>query len=263
MLIMPKKLALSFALPVVLVCSPARATTLENVRQEYVHGNYGQAERDGVLVNSSDSLAIAARAALADVALRDTPCMDCLKRAERYANQAISIDPENSDAQTWLAVTLGYEGRLVGKLRARWQDLPGRARHALDAAIAADPDNAFAVAGLGGWNIEIVHGGGALLAQILYGATEARGLALFKSAEEKAPYNPAIHYQIALTLAGFDVQRYRPRISSELVRTRTARAKTTYEKEIQQRAATLLDLLVSNQSAAFARRVQLYQGYPD
>jgi hypothetical protein len=260
---MPRKLALSFALPVVLLCNPAKAITLENVQNEYVHGNYGQAERDGTLVSSSASLAVAARAALAEAALSDTPCMDCLKRAKKYASQAISIDPKNSDAQTWLAVTLGYQGRIIGKLRARWQGLPGRARHALDAAIAADPDNAFAVAGLGGWNIEIVHSGGALLAQILYGATEAQGLALFEAAEKKAPYNPAIHYQIALTLAGFDAQRYRARISSELGQTRTAHAKTAYEEEVQRRATTLLDLLASNQSAAFARRVRLYQGCPD
>ncbi len=262
-MLISRKFALSFVLPVVLLCNPAKAITLENVRQEYVHGNYGQAERDGVLVSSSASLAIAARAALADAALSDTPCIDCLKRAERYASRAVSIDPRDGDAQTWLAVALGYEGRIVGKLRARWQNLPERARHALDAAVAADPDNAFAVAGLGGWNIEIVHGGGALLAQILYGATEAQGLALFEVAEKKAPYNPAIHYQIALTLAGFDAQRYRARISSELGQTRTAHAKTAYEEEVQRRATTLLDLLASNQSAAFARRVRLYQGYPD
>ncbi len=80
----------------------------------------------------------------------------------------------------------------------------------------SDPDNAYALAALGGWHVEVVRAGGEFLADKVYDASLEQGMALFDRAGRAAPRNVAVHYQIALSLAGLDVARYRTRIESEL-----------------------------------------------
>ena len=57
-----------------------------------------------------------------------------------------------------------------------------------------------------------MRGGGATLARFLYGASESEALSLFDRAARLAPDNVAVRYQIALSLAGFDAEKYRARI---------------------------------------------------
>ena len=128
-------------------------------------------------------------------------------------------------------------------------------------AVADDPKNAFAVSALGGWHIEIVRGGGAFLARLAFGARESEALALFDRAVRLAPENVAVHYQIGLSLAGFNTGKYRSRIAAEFKAALAAAPETAYEKKMQGRAAELLDLL--NQGDAFDARVRKYQGFAD
>jgi tetratricopeptide (TPR) repeat protein len=206
-------------------------------------------------------LAIAARAVLADEVLRDTPCLSCLERAEALARQAVAADPHFAFGQVWLAVALGYQTRITGIVKARMKNAPAQSRAALEAAVADDPKNAYAVSALGGWHIEVVRGGGSTLARLIYGAKESEALALFDRAARLAPDNVAVHYQIALSLAGFDAAKYHTRIAAELKSSLSSAADTAYEKKIQGRAAELLGLLSAGE--AFALRVRKYQGFPD
>ena len=50
-------------------------------------------------------------------------------------------------------------------MRASWSNSPAEAKEQLDAALAVDPDNAYALAALGGWNVEIVRVGGGFMAR--------------------------------------------------------------------------------------------------
>jgi hypothetical protein len=227
----------------------------------YARGRYEEAIRAGETAKSAVGYALAARAALGDAALRDAPCLDCLKRAETLARAAIAADPKLADGQTWLAASLGYQARIIGLVRARLANLPGQAKDALDAAAAAEPDNPYAVAALGGWNIEVVKAGGAFLARRLYGATQEQGLALFDRAVKLAPVNVAVRYQIALSLAGFDPDTHRARITSELDAAIRAEPATSYERAMQARAAQLKAGL-SGDRARFDALVRKYQGYP-
>ena len=59
---------------------------------------------------------------------------------------------------------------------ARLHDTPAQSKSALDAAVRDDPKNPFAVSALGGWHIEVVRGGGAWMAGMLYGAHESEAL---------------------------------------------------------------------------------------
>ena len=191
---------LLFAL--LLIATPAAAA--DNLFSLYAGGRYDDAIRAGAAAGTADGLAIAARAALADAAMRPQPCLDCLKRAEDFARRAVVTDPDQADGHVWLAAALGLEGRIVGLVRARLANSPAEAKTELDAALKDDPANPYALAALGGWHIEIVRMGGDFLARRVFGAEETLGLALFDRAVKLAPGNVAVHYQIALSLAGYD-----------------------------------------------------------
>jgi tetratricopeptide (TPR) repeat protein len=247
--------ALLLLVPVV-----ARAATPDDIFALYAKGAYEEAAQAGEASHSATGLAIAARAVLADEVLRDQPCMPCLERAEKLARAAIAADPQAAFGHVWLAVALGYEARVIGAVRARLKDSPAQSKAALDAAVAADPKNAYAVSALGGWHIEIVRGGGATLARFVYGATESEALSLFDRAVRLAPGNVAVRYQVGLALAGFDVEKYHARIVTELKAAVTDTAETAYEKKIQGRAQELLGLMAQHE--AFDALVRKYQGFP-
>ena len=238
--------------PLLLLLLPAcgaQAATTDEIFALYAKGEYEQAARVGEAARTAQGYAIAARAVLADAVMRDAPCMSCLQRAEKLSRQAIAIDPHYADGQIWLAVALGYQARVIGMVRARLKDFPAQSKAALDDAVAADPKNPYAVSALGGWHIEVVRGGGAALARLFYGARESEALNLFDRAVRLAPGNVAVRYQIALSLAGFDAEKYRARIATELKAARVKHdAATAYEKKIQTRAQELLGLL--NRAAA-------------
>ena len=239
----------------------AWAATSDEIFAVYAKGDYEQAARLGEASHTAPGLAIAARAVLADEVLRDTPCLPCLERAESLSRQAVAADPHYVFGQVWLAVALGYQARITGAVKARMKNAPAQSKAALETAVADDSRNAYAVSALGGWHIEVVRGGGATLARLFYGARESTALSLFDRAMSLAPDNVAVRYQIGLSLAGFDPDKYHARIASELKASVAAIPATAYEKRIQARAQELLDLL--NQRQAFDLRVRKYQGFPD
>jgi len=228
----------------------------------YAQGHYEEAMRAGAAADSAAGFAIAARAALADAMMHPKPCLPCLKRGEDFARRAVAADWNAPDGHVWLAAALGYQARIVGLLRARLDDVPAQAKEHLDAALKAQPDNAYALAALGGWHVEVVRTGGDFLAEKLFGASRAQAFALFDHAVKAAPRNVAVRYQIALSLSGFDAERYRGRIETELDSAIRAPPETTYEKFVQGRANELLTLLKRGDQDAFESKLRTFQGYP-
>ena len=102
-------LALMLLLPTL-----GHAATAEEIFAVYALGDYEQAAKLGEASHTAQGLAIAARAVLADEVLRDMPCMACLLRAEKLSRAAIAADPHDAYGQIWLAVSLGYESRILG-----------------------------------------------------------------------------------------------------------------------------------------------------
>jgi hypothetical protein len=234
----------------------------QSVDRLYAEGNYEAAVRAAVAENSAHGFADAARATLADEASHDDRCLACLKRAEAFARRAIAADPKSADGYVFLAVTLGLESRIEGYVEARRKGYAGEAKRALETALADDPGNVWALAGLGGWNIEVVRGGGSVLAYLFYGATVEKGRALFARAFREAPDNMAIRYQYALTLAGFGSERYRSDVEDALMRVSHSGADSAYGRLLQRRAGELLALLRRGDDTAFTARVRSYGGYP-
>jgi hypothetical protein len=243
-----------------LIATPASAA--DELFQLYASGQYETAMRQGASANSAEGFAIAARAALADAAMRPQPCLDCLKRAETFARRAVAADTTQPDGHVWLASALGLEGRITGVIRARLADAPAQAKAELDAALHDDPHNAYALAAMGGWNIEITRAGGAYLARHLYDAGEAEGLSCFDRAVKTAPGNVAVRYQIALSLSGYQPDQFHGRIENELEAALQDMPQTAYEKFIQARAAELLTLVKRNDTDGLAAKTRQFQGYP-
>jgi hypothetical protein len=249
--------AIAFVLPMMTAAAPA-ATPLEL----YAAGKYQSAISAGVGQNNGAGFAVAARATLAEALMRDAPCLECLKRAEGYARHAVTLDSNLPEGHIYLAAILGYEARIVGMLTARMHGFAEEAKAHIDAALAADPRNARALAALGGWNIAIVSNGGPTLARLLYGASVREGEKDFADAFHAAPGDVALRYQYALSLSGYDADGYRVAIADSLARAIGGKPATAYDSVMQTRAADLLRLLKAGDLKEYLRLVRRYQGYP-
>jgi tetratricopeptide (TPR) repeat protein len=254
----------SFLLALLLLTVPAGAALAQDraaLFGIYAAGRYDEAARAGAAARNAYGYALAARAVLADAVLRETPCLECIQRAETLARQAVAADPEFAEGHVWLAVSLGYQARIKGVLWARWQGFPDQAKAALQAAVAAEPDNPYAVSALGGWQVEIVKGGGPFLARQLFGATLDQAMTLFERAVRLAPANVAVRYQIALSLAGLDPVAHRARVISELDAALRAMPNTAYERRLFSRAGELKTAMTGDRVRLDAL-VRKFQGYP-
>jgi tetratricopeptide (TPR) repeat protein len=242
-----------------LLSTPASAATALSL---YMQGKYTQAVDAGVAQNDSAGLAVAARAELALEVMREEPCLECLKRAENYARRAVADDPKSVEGHVDIALCLGYQARIIGKFAAHLKRYAEQAREHLNEALAVEPDNEWAWAAMGGWNIEIVRGGGKTLARWLYGASVESGLADFAKAFTKAPDSVLLRYQYALSLAGYDRDAYRGVIEDALARAVSGRPQSAFEAFVQTRARALLQAFRAGDWPEFDHLVRRDQQYP-
>jgi tetratricopeptide (TPR) repeat protein len=253
----------TFALAAIVVAGMAHAGTApQSAWDLYAAGRYADAIKAGTAAATAPGYLVAARAALADATTRPTPCLDCLRRAEDFARKATAADPKLADAHVYLAVAMGYEARVVGPVWARAHNYPGKAKDELDAALRLDPKSPWALGALGGWNVEIVRTGGDYLANWLYSASVDQGLASFAAAFKASPDNLSVRYQYALSLSGYDADRFSREIHDAFARIAKEKPATAYEALSRTRAAELAMLLSKGDREAFNARVRLYQGYP-
>jgi hypothetical protein len=250
------------ALLFALVALPAHAALPPSPFDLYVAGKYEAAMKIGAAAGTAQGYVTAARAALADAQTRPDPCLDCLRRAEGFARQAIAADSHLAEAHVYLAVAMGYEARIVGPVWARAHNYPGHAKDELDAALALDARDPWALGALGGWNVEIVRTGGDRLASWIYDATVDKGLAAFSASFKVAPDNLSVRYQYALSLSGYDLDRFHHEVDDAFARVARLKPASAYEVVAQRRAAELAALLKKGDRDAFDARVRRYQGYP-
>jgi len=238
------------------------AFALETPLSLYKAGQFAQAEAAGVAQNDSAGLAIAARAVLAENAMRDQPCLDCLHHAEDLARRAIAADPKIPEGHIYLAAAIGYESRIIGNIAAQSKGYADEAKRELDAALADDPNDAWALAALGSWHIEVVRSAGPTLARWLFGARFDSGRDCYSKAFAAEPTNLVIRYQYALTLAAFNLADYQKDIEAQLAQAAAGTSNSAYETFAKNRARELLDTLKRGDTAAAQRLVRRDQGYP-
>jgi hypothetical protein len=247
----------------VLSCTPALSVEHEKSPMDlYRSGNYEAAAAAGEAEGTGEGLAVAARAALDDANLRDTPCMTCLQRAEGLARRSIALDTKRPGPYVSLAASLGYEARIVGSLRARLRRIPEQAKEAIDRALALAPNDSWSLAAAGTWHIEVVRNGGRLLARALYGARVETGEDYLCRAVAAEPEDLVIRLQRALLLSDIDLDGNRQVVTSELTAAAMAEPRTAYERALRARAARLLDLIKANRRTEYMALVSRYQGYP-
>ena len=246
----------------VTICTSALALEQKSAPMDlYRAGDYEGAVVAGEAEGSGASLAVAARAVLADANLRDVPCMACLQRAEALARRSIALDTQHPEPYVYLATALGSEARIVGSLRARFARFPERAKEAIDRALAVAPNDSWSLAAAGTWHIEVVRNGGSLLARTLFGARVETGEDYLRRAVAAEPENLVIRLQRALLLSGnFDLNR--ETVVSELAAVAMTEPRTAYERALKARAARLLDLIHANKRREYMALVSRYEGYP-
>jgi len=240
----------------------APAAFAETPFELYEDGRFAEAEKAALAAGDAAGYALAARADLAAEMMRAEPCSPCLRHAQDLAQHAIDLDPNLPEGRIEFVVALGYEARLMGPLEAHFRGFAEKAKDNIEAAISADPQNAWAWAALGGWNIEIAHDAGTTLARWLYGASLKAGLEDFSRAFGSAPDNLVIRYQYALSLAACHEAAYHDTILEALSRAVDAAPHGAYEAYAQKSARELLAALKVGDMDTFDRLVRHDQGYP-
>ncbi len=240
----------------------APAAFAETPFQLYEAGRFPEAEKAALAEDDAAGYALAARAILAAEMMRPEPCSLCLEHAQALAEHAIDLDPKLPEGRIEFVVALGYQARLMGALEAHFKGFAEKAKNNIEAAIAADPGNAWAWAALGGWNIEIAHDAGTTLGRWLYGASLKSGLEDFSRAFAAAPENLVIRYQYALTLAACHEPIYHDAILDALSRAVAATPHGAYEAYAQKCAKDLLAALKAGDMDTFDRLLRHDQGYP-
>ncbi|HTT83463.1 MAG TPA: hypothetical protein VMF67_08270 [Rhizomicrobium sp.] len=240
----------------------APAAFAETPFQLYEEGRFADAEKSALAEGDAAGYALAARADLAAEMMRPEPCRPCLEHAEALAQHAIDLDPGLPEGRIEFVVALGYQARLIGALEAHFKGYAEKAKNNIEAAIDSDPENAWAWAALGGWNIEIAHDAGSTLARWLYGASLKDGLDDFSKAFAAAPDNLVIRFQYALSLAACHEAAYREAILDALSRAAADAPHGAYEAYAQKCAKELLTALRADDMDTFDRLVRHDQGYP-
>lgn len=174
---------------------------LAHIREIFSQGDFSKAAQEARKTDAPGAAALAARAALAegdfDTDIKNRRAV--FIAAEQDARRAIARDPNDPEGHLYLALALGFLGRMDGSLVAHFAGYADEARTHIDRALALDPQSAWAHALDGGWNLEISRDGG-MLGEQLYGASREKGILAFRKALSLEPDNTAIAYQFALQL---------------------------------------------------------------
>ncbi|MEQ1707708.1 MAG: hypothetical protein ABL864_05190 [Terricaulis sp.] len=210
----------------------------------YAAGQYLAAADNAANDDSPDNLAFAARALLAACitgADRDQT-ERLLDRAERFARNALTLDPGAIDARLQLALVYGMRGRRASLPEALARNYAPRGRRLIEEARALSPEDARAYALLGAWHLEVLRRGGRAGA-FAYGARFSDGQAAFERALTLAPTDPMIPLHYAIALIELDEPAHAARAAELLELTATLPARDAFEEHAQQVAAAVARVL--------------------
>ena len=188
---------------------------------------------------TADELAFKARALLAKGMCGSAqPSGDLLSRAEHYARAALAIDAAHVEAKLQLAITLSLKARPMSTRAAMRTGYGEEAKKLADAALKADPDNAYAHAFMAVWHVEVVRRGGALGARVM-GASIKKSRKHYARATALLPDDASLHWQYARALAALNPKKYRTDIDTALGKALGTPAKDHIERVMIARAAEL------------------------
>jgi tetratricopeptide (TPR) repeat protein len=201
----------SLALALLVAVPAMAATRLEQAEDLYRRGDLRAAASLARQAGGAEGLSLAAKATLVDAVWRASPETEpeLLEQAAADAEAALKLDPNYVDAHLQLAIALGQLGDLQDPVSAHLMGYGHEGKLHLDRALELAPDDPWAHALLGIWHLQIVRRAGAELAEQLYGASEARGVALCHEALALAPDEPNLGFGCAVSMLEVDGETYR------------------------------------------------------
>lgn len=222
----------------------------------YASGRFLEAADVAGRSSAPGDRALAARALLAASVLSEPAHRGALlSEAEAQARAALAADPQSVDARLQLAMALGLKGRRASLGEALRRGYASEAKRLIDEAAARAPNDPWAWALLGGWNLEVVRRGGKFGAR-LYGASTAKGLAAFERARALAPHDAVISLHYAAALLGVDAERFGPRAGTLLATAIAAPAPDVFTARMRAEAEMTFAALNRDGPAAAAARIQ-------
>lgn len=237
---LPTILLMLFAI-VLVRYQAADAANLEDAQGLLIAGDYVGAAEIAATLESSPGFALAAQA----LAIQgyefapDDEKQDIFIRAMGYAEQAIALDPNNSEAHLQASHAMGRYAQTIGVLEALNEGYAERIREALDQALALDPAKTDAYISLGAWNAEIVKSAG-FMAGILYGASEEDALAAYAKALELGAELNHVHLEYAFGLKNLDEDEYRDEIINQAQKAISLPAETAFAQLTREKATSFL-----------------------
>ncbi len=243
--------AFAAALVAAATAAPDGGEGLDAARALYTDGDFAAAGAAAEDLDTADGHALAARAYAAEAILAD----DSAAR-RRYADRtraagerAVALDPGHVEGRLYLAVGLWLEARTMQGWVAYVRGFPQRGRDLLRAAVADAPEDPWAHALYGAWNLEVARRGGRSGLEAL-GADVTAGAQELVVAMELAPDNAAIAVQYAVALLALDPVAYADHARTALDRAAAAGADDAFEAAMQARGAQVLAALEAGDSAA-------------
>lgn len=237
-----------------LVLASTAPACAQNASQSfYTAGKYEAAADAGEQEGGAAGYLMAARALLALCVndFRGPNTAAWLDRAQRDAEAALADAPNSVTARLQLATALGMKGRRASVKQAMSAGYARRGRALIDQALKLSPQDPWAHALLGGWNLEVVRRGG-VLGSTFMGASTRAGVRAFDQARAIAPNDATIALHYALALLSLDPAQYADKASALLTAAANAAPQDAFETCVRDTARRLAGVLASKGPLAAA-----------
>jgi hypothetical protein len=230
--------------------SPAAAAALDAAEALYREGDMPGAASLARAQGSAAGFALAAQATLVEATYLSPKSekQALFERAAADAEAALAHDPKHVDAHLQMAIALGQLAELEDPVSAHVNGYARQGKALIDQALALDPENEWARALLGMWHLRIVERAGDALAESLYGASRAQGIALCSDAIAGPHRALALKYGCARTLLELDPDRFANTAEQTLAAVKEANARDAADRLVQAEAARLLAEIKSGDS---------------
>ncbi len=216
-------------------------------------------------LNTADGFALASRTGLVLMRyfLPPRERAAAIAAALADARRALEMNPGHLEGNLQAAISIGYRGKLRRSIRDAWTG-----KRYIDNALAHHPENAWALAVLGGWNGEVVIEAGRFFAGTLFGAGRRKAIRHFRAALRAEPGNIAIRTSFAITLLRFDRRRFEAEARTVLAGTISLAAedaaRSALEEMLLQQSRDLLRALQAERRddlAGLLRRLTAFPGH--
>lgn len=222
--------------------APAAASGLDDgAYAKYLAGDYDAAVATAVSIGGGENLTLAARALNAAAYFEEErkQSRQSANRALDYAEEAIRLKPDYPEAHLEAAIGLSLRGARMAPARALILNIPARARRHIDAALALDPGNFWALSTSAAWRLEVARRGGGGI----FGADPDRGFEEFMRAQEIAPGNVVVSYECSLRLIAAERAEWRAPALQALDAALAGVPQSAFERMIQERAQAFAEAI--------------------